>query len=234
MTKREQWMDDLLTGDELPRRIPTKYEQELQNDRFDKPVTIFGVVVGSVCIIVARYDEWNPKLVVAGIVCFGLLLIRAYAGMKVNTVFANQREDELAFARAMYAQRIIQRPGLIASLNNVEIEKYRALGVLNASELAYAQEERKMKLTSEEAAKVRAWQSGEAKEARQQSTDELLAKHRHELTILEKRVRSAPDVTKDELAAFELEKAAMDAIEKENDPDKKERMIRRLDKRLYR
>lgn len=202
--------------------------------------------------------HWGAVLLVAITVIFsGLLLLFGYqtrdveslvlGGAGVGLAFfggrvvadsmaqlEGYRLDALHWSRTQQGGRLDQRPGLVSTLTAADIEKYRADQSLNAAELEYLRQERNIQLTRDEAKEVRDWQSFENDKDRGQSTDHLLEKQKHELKVLEKRVRSSVDVTADELAAYEMEKAVIDAIDRESDDDKKERMIRRLDKRLYR
>lgn len=115
-----------------------------------------------------------------------------------------------------------------------ESARYSAMGQMGVFNQEKELERFRHDLAASEAREEREWKASEAEKDRKLTTDQLLAKHKHEVELIEKRIRSAKDMTDDQIAAFELYKAQVDAIDKEEDEDKKERMIRGLDRMVYR
>lgn len=98
------------------------------------------------------------------------------------------KEDHKQFRRNLIMGRLQQVPSNLATLTSAEIERQRTKQQLSASDLEYLKEIGRIKLSDEEARKVRDWESKEKERDRQLSIEHLITKFEGEIRQIETRM----------------------------------------------
>jgi hypothetical protein len=159
----------------------------------------------------------------------------------------SERQWDLDFSRRMSELSLNQRLVFIDKLSQVEIEYLHTQGLLGAAELEHLKEEGRLRLSADEAKKVRKHEAEESRLGRkhektksrdQQRADFKLAKTRldKELQIWESKLKiahpSEVDRIREKVDAFSLESVTRATIEAMPEGDEKWRMMDAWERRV--
>jgi hypothetical protein len=226
-----------IVSDVIRNDAPAPQHNDWWRDTVSSPHTyrwLVGIGIGSVVAALFGF------LMLFDPVMFGLGLILIPLGgggiylskqgiqflWQQRAAFAAADHDERLHQRQLELTRTAQRTDYLDSLSQVEIARETASGKLSEADRIY--------LEQKESKRVRNHELRRDKQSQNDDWRKLLKKQKHALALEEKRIRTATDVTEDERAAFDIDKAVMDAIDNEPDLDKQERMWRRWDRRVSR
>lgn len=211
MSKRDEWIDGMM-AEGRPSFEQTTFRQrhDLKPRWHHKLIVPAAIVSILFCLAIGVY-YWTLHPI-AGMVGFAfaifpILVIRWWLRGQATLMGIEEQDyrDALAHHRLTQQTSLSQRPELVAALTAVEIEKYRAQGALDVSQLEYLRDMGRIQLDQAEAARVRQFEAEQATLTRQHETNQTQSSYQFQQAEASKdRSFKAAESARDRQQALEI------------------------------